>query len=221
MVVGVIAVTAVVFAIAPGLAQAGTLDQQQTSGANGYNIYPPYSQAQTFTAGITGALDRVDLHLKQGGAENAPLTVQIRNAPGGFVGETVLTSRSVGGVGTDPSGSLVPIVFGSPPPVVAGTPYAIVVYSTTSVGYYNWGFSDVDPYPLGRVTESTDPFPASGASFTNVGHVGEDFAFRTYVAPPTAATPTGERAAALKKCKKKNSKKARKKCKKKAAKLPV
>jgi hypothetical protein len=41
---------------------------------------------------------------------------------------------------------------------------------------------------------------------------------------PAAATPpaeTGQRAAALKKCKKKKSKKARKKCRKKARKLPV
>jgi hypothetical protein len=39
--------------------------------------------------------------------------------------------------------------------------------------------------------------------------------------PAPAAGPTGKRAAALKKCKKKKSKKARKKCKKKARKLPV
>jgi CSLREA domain-containing protein len=42
--------------------------------------------------------------------------------------------------------------------------------------------------------------------------------------PPPAATtpgPTGQRAAALKKCKKKKSKQARKKCKKKANRLPV
>ena len=40
-------------------------------------------------------------------------------------------------------------------------------------------------------------------------------------ATPVASTPTGQRAAALKKCKKKHSKKARKKCRKKAQRLPV
>jgi hypothetical protein len=40
-------------------------------------------------------------------------------------------------------------------------------------------------------------------------------------APPAATGPTGERAAALKKCKKKHSAKARKKCKRKARRLPV
>jgi CSLREA domain-containing protein len=39
--------------------------------------------------------------------------------------------------------------------------------------------------------------------------------------PPAATGPTGQRAAALKKCKKKKSKAARKKCKKKAIKLPA
>jgi hypothetical protein len=38
---------------------------------------------------------------------------------------------------------------------------------------------------------------------------------------PSAAAPTGQRVAALKKCKKKKSAKARKKCRKKAKKLPV
>jgi hypothetical protein len=39
--------------------------------------------------------------------------------------------------------------------------------------------------------------------------------------PPAANTQTGQRSAALKKCKKKKSKQARKKCKKKANRLPV
>jgi hypothetical protein len=50
---------------------------------------------------------------------------------------------------------------------------------------------------------------------------GDDATFTTQAPSPAAAAPTGQRAAALKKCKKKKSKKARKKCKKKANKLPV
>jgi hypothetical protein len=40
-------------------------------------------------------------------------------------------------------------------------------------------------------------------------------------APPVCGQPTGQRAAALKKCKKKRSKKARKRCRRKANRLPV
>jgi hypothetical protein len=59
----------------------------------------------------------------------------------------------------------------------------------------------------------------------NVGTAAtRNFTVKLPVAPPPAppaAAPTGQRAAALKKCKKKKSAKARKKCKAKANKLPV
>jgi hypothetical protein len=60
---------------------------------------------------------------------------------------------------------------------------------------------------------------------TNVGPVAtRNFSVKVPVAgppAPPAAGPTGQRAAALKKCKKKKSAKARKKCKAKAKKLPL
>ena len=51
--------------------------------------------------------------------------------------------------------------------------------------------------------------------------ITQDFAFKTYVAPVTSTSSTGQRAAALKKCKKKHSARARRKCRKKAKLLPV
>jgi hypothetical protein len=70
----------------------------------------------------------------------------------------------------------------------------------------------------GTLTTGVD---VTGSSPSDVSLTGSGVA-----APaPTPATPTttatGQRAAALKKCKKKKSKQARKKCKKKANKLPV
>jgi hypothetical protein len=71
---------------------------------------------------------------------------------------------------------------------------------------------------------------AGGSPFTNIGAPpptgswsasAGDLAFKTYVVPTASTGPTGKRAAALKKCKKKHSHKAKKKCKKKARKLPV
>lgn len=223
MVVGVVAVAALLCALMPGLAQAGTLDQQQTSNSGGgQNVSPGFSDAQTFTAGIAGNLDQVDLHLYAVPPLTAPLTVQIRNAPGGLIGDTVFATGSIGpaGVGIGPGG-LVPVVFGSPPGVVAGTLYAIVVYTTSPGGAYNWGFSNTNPYSGGQAFQSSAGVPFTGTSFTTTAVAGDDFAFRTYVAPPATAKPTGLRAAALKKCKKKKSKKARKKCRKRALKLPV
>ena len=48
-----------------------------------------------------------------------------------------------------------------------------------------------------------------------------DLAFKTYVVPTPHPASTGQRAAALKKCKKKHSARARKKCRKKANLLPL
>lgn len=222
--VGVLAAAVLMLGLVPGLAHAGTLDQQQTSNSSGaYNIFSGSANAQTFTAGITGALDQVDLHLFQNGAVNAQLSVQIRDAPGGLVGDTVLASSGIGpGIGASP-GAFMPIVFTAPAPIVAGVRYAIVVYTTTGGGSsYSWGHSNSGPYASGQAFQGGGTHPPTGGSFSVIA--GTDFAFRTYVKPPApapAAAATGLRRAALKKCKKKRSKKARQRCRKRALKLPV
>jgi len=80
------------------------------------------------------------------------------------------------------------------------------------------------PFLASSLADGTHTVQIQGTD--TVGNVGT-MATRTFdvkvpVTPPPAATgPTGQRAAALKKCKKKKSAKARKKCKQKAKKLPV
>ena len=60
-------------------ASAGTLDQQQTLLTfGGLQVDSTNSKAQTFTAGLTGQLDQVDLALS-GLSLTTPLTVQIRD----------------------------------------------------------------------------------------------------------------------------------------------
>jgi hypothetical protein len=203
-------------ALAPGAALAGTLDQQQIDGSGGFvSVWMGQSAAQTFTAGISGGVDQVDLHLgTNGGTPIAPLSVEIRGASGGSPGSLVLASQSV------PAFSAVPtfrsIKFAAPAPVVAGTQYAIVAYSAADFSFlYQWSQSvTADPYANGAGFRTLNS-PPSGAWMPVTG----DFAFKTYVVPAT--TPTGQRAAALKKCKHKHSKKKRKKCRKRAKLLPV
>jgi hypothetical protein len=202
--------------LAPGVAAAGTLDQQQptiTGSAN--QIQAAQSVAQTFTAGRTGGLDRVDLGLGKNcvpGDLTAPLVVEIRNVSGGVPGITVLATGSVPPTGVTTTSAFIPISFGKPAPVAAGTQYAIVAYTSEPNSHcYIWSYAVGDPYPAGafHFTASSPP----GTNWLTVA--GVDQAFKTYVAP------TGKRAAALKKCKKKKSKKKRKKCRKKAKRLPL
>ena len=206
---------------APGTALGGTLDQQQPNGGGvTFDIDSAQSLAQTFTAGLSGGLDQVDLKLVGSGSPTLPLTVEIRNAAGGSPGGTVLASGSVPASAAPPfPAAFVSLGFSTPAPVTAGTQYAIVAYN-----------ADVSPHRWGWAVDATNPY-APGSTFhqatsppgpTWTIDSGSDLAFKTYVLTPTpTATATGQRAAALKKCKKKKSKAKRRKCKKKAKKLPV
>jgi hypothetical protein len=117
--------------------------------------------------------------------------------------------------------------------VTAGTQYALVAYTAhVANDYAGWRYESADPYSQGAAFFSHDPLPPQGGWMENGS--GNDFAFKTYVVPAPPAAPaapsssnvTGQRAAALKKCKKKAKKKdwtktKLRKCKKKARKLPI
>jgi hypothetical protein len=216
-------------ALAPGGALAGTLDQQQTSSEGaGFQIHSGQSVAQTFTAGLSGEIDQVDLDLEKSGAPTAPLTVEIRSVSGGVPDSTVLGTATVpaSAVTLFPP-AFVPVSFAVPAPVTAGTQYAIVAYAATAQSdRYEWSLGATpDPYPAGAAFFIASSPPTG----TWTSGDPEDLTFKTYVAPVTTTpvpTPTGRRAAALKQCKKRAHKKhwshkRLRKCKKKANLLPV
>jgi hypothetical protein len=202
----------------PGAASAGTLDQQQPNGGgSGLQVQGTQSVAQTFTAGISGGLDQVDLKLSGAGgtAPTLPLMVEIRNATGAGPGATVLANGSVPASAAPATPAFVSVAFANPAAVQAGTLYAIVAYnSDTAPRFWAWAIDPTNPYSRGDsfYTASSPP----GATWTSFA--GNDLSFKTYVSPPQ---PTGQQAAALKKCKKKRSKAKRRKCRRKAKKLPV
>jgi hypothetical protein len=212
---------------------AGTVDQQQTVSSPGQVLVSgpgalTSSAAQTFTPGLSGKLDRVDLFIGNDGGATGPLTVEIRDTSSGSPGTTVLASASV------PASSIpgflmdafTPVTFSTPANVLAATKYAIVAYAG-GTNTYDWDGSATDVYGGGQQFGDTSSPPDN----TWPAGFGTDLAFKTYVCtttpcdasstPPPAAGPTGLRAAALKKCAKKKSKAKKKKCKKRARKLPI
>ena len=206
-------------ALAPGAALAGTLDQQQTIFDVGTGtIDSGETPAQTFTAGLTGGIDQVDLHLEPHGAPTTPVTVEIRDTSGGDPGATVLAAHSVPAASIPTGGSWVTVNFATPAPVTAGSQYAVLAYSSpvSMTQFYEWGYGG-DLYAGGRFTYASSSPPPPAGPWTPGSTT--DLAFKTYVAPPKAAT--GQRAAALKKCKHKHSKKKRRKCRKRAKLLPT
>jgi hypothetical protein len=173
--------------LVPGVARAsGTLDQSQTDTSGGSVpitgpnfLTGPASEAQTFTAGLTGGLDRVDLHLL-GVSVTGPLTVEIRDTSGGLPGSTVLASASVPASSVPTSFSWIEVDFASPAPVTSGTQYAIVAYTadTGQFGGYRWSAGNGDVYSGGAGWRSF----ASPPSTTWSG-LTADLAFKTYVSP--------------------------------------
>jgi hypothetical protein len=206
----------------PGTAAAGTLDQQQPNGGGvTFDIDSTQSLAQTFTAGLSGGLDQVDLKLAAGGAPpTLPLIVEIRNVAGGSPGGTVFATGSIpASAAPSPPAAFVSLSFANPAVVTAGTQYAIVAYNANVIpSRWGWAVDATNPYAPG----SAFHVAASPPGPTWMSDAGSDLAFKTYVLTLAAKpTVTGQRAAALKKCKKKRSKAKRRKCRKKAKKLPV
>src|SRR3954454_8440906 len=166
--------------LAPGVAAAGTLDQQQPADdALALALAPSGSGAgaQTFTAGITGGLDQVDLALARIGTPLTYLTVEIRDVSGGAPGQAVLAARSIPpSAVTNTTAQFIPVQFNLPAPVVAGTQYAIVAYSGNPVGnWYGWFVRLSDVYLGGQAFSSFAAAPPS----TWASDPTDDLAFKT------------------------------------------
>ena len=223
------AVAAVVALVPVAGASAGTLDQQQTlSNFSGLQVDNGSSKGQTFTAGITGQLDQVDLALS-GLNPATSLTVQIRDGSATAPGDTVLASALVPTSAATDSLSLVPVTFASPASVTAGTQYSIVVLNGSAFSADGWfWYAGIVPttsaYEGGNLYSTPNGPPATSVPWFG-GNPDADFNFKTYVVPPppTGGDPpatTPPTTTTKKKCKKKKAKKragasAKKKCKKK------
>jgi hypothetical protein len=183
--------SAVMLAVAP-LAGAGVLDQSQpglrTNAAT--FVSDSHRRAQTFTNGLTGGLDQVDLAVGRSPSVTASLVVEIRPLSSGVPSGPALASASLPAasvpVGFFPTGFL-SVPLAPPAPVTAGVQYAIVV-SSSSCGFvncYGWALGPAgDPYPAGLGLLSTNA-GATWAPFTDFGST--DFPFKTYVLqPPTS-----------------------------------
>jgi hypothetical protein len=182
-------VTAALFLGVAGSASAGTLDQHQTSSNNNVGIFSVQSGAQTFTAGRTGVLDQADLLLSTLTAIPEPLIVEVRNTSAGVPGTSVLASGSIpnSAIGPNPP-AFVSVTFATPAAVTAGTQYALVAYTAhTGNDALGWFYQQgTNAYSGGAqfITGDTD-HPQEDWS----EEMGDDFAFKTFVAPPPPTTP--------------------------------
>jgi VCBS repeat-containing protein len=189
----------VVLGALPAAAQgAPVLDQSQEDITFGFIVgdqdptddVPRFTIAQTFTAGLSGPLGKVELYLNRINlveVPELPITVEIRTVSGLDPSDTVLATATI------PSSAIpiaqlpawVPATFSTPATVFAGTQYAIVAYTDSA---YSWHASSGagDAYTGGsrRIRDTDFPEWRSGCGLCTI-----DMAFRTFVdvsSPPVA-----------------------------------
>src|SRR5207249_4220224 len=144
---------------------------------------------QTFTAGITGPLTRVDLNLFcvncTGSFPN--LTLSLRATSGNLPVGTDIASATIPGLNSA-AGRLFPVTFTSPPMVTAGTVYALVIrpVADPSVGIYALTQSATNVYASGQAVWSGNGGGAWTAPLT--GGQTTDAGFKTYVRTGFAAS---------------------------------
>jgi hypothetical protein len=201
---GLVGLAALVLLAVPAPASAtGTLDQSQTTFRGGWVSFSGTREfAQTFTAGISGNLDQVDLFLRSRAAFESgvfgDLTVQIETAVGGIPSGVVLASATVPAASVPTTFGWVSVPLSQPAPSSAGTQYAIVLSAPTSSCLdqaldpglcYDWGVGVGNPYAAGAGFFSLD----AGATWTQNGD--GDFMFKTFVT--VSCDQTGNQAGEL------------------------
>jgi hypothetical protein len=171
-------------------AGAGVLDQSQPGLRTNFATFvsDTHHRAQTFTSGLTGALDQVDVPVgRADSVVTASLLVEIRPLSSGVPSGPALASASLPAasipVAPFPSAFL-SVPLAPPAPVTAGIQYAIVL-SSSSCGVgdfftcYRWTLGPAgDSYPGGSGLRSL----TAGATWTPFTDFGStDLPFKTYV----------------------------------------
>lgn len=151
-----------------------TLDQVQATANSSVNAASTQMLAQTFTAGLSGQIDRVSLFIGQNFATGGGV-IQIQTVTGGTPSGTSLGSSAFSGF---MPGAWRDYPFSPGAPVSAGTQYAIVVIPNSSSGNTSWSTSKTVTYAAGQLWTGTQ---ATGA-WTTVAMSG---AFKTWVATGT------------------------------------
>jgi hypothetical protein len=162
----------------PAYAAGDTLDQAQTLTIGLQRQIPML--AQTFTAGMSGKLDRVSLAYDTSSTTNLRVSIQTTGANGAPSGTAIAGPVAwQGTVGC--CRQFHDFSFGQGVSIAAGTKYAIVVQTIS--GVFTW-YSDstIDAYTGGQLYV--------GSSWLTGPQWGDDFAFKTWVAASANSAPT-------------------------------
>jgi len=131
---------------------------------------------QTFTAGLTGPLTRVEVYVGKSGAPG-DLTGSIYETTGGLPSGSVLATATVPSSRVEIPADWISFDFAAPTYVTSGVQYAVVFTATANVlgsVAYNFEVSD-DTYPRGELVQKV------ATATWSVRSPAGDMLFRTYV----------------------------------------
>ena len=186
---------------AAACAAVGALDQWQTGTDADMSdivgppvgVIPPRSVAQTFTAGLSGALTAVELFLGSNGSSDVePVTIEIRETLAGAPSSTVLARAEIPAACVTPVPRWVTVVFADPATVHSTKQYAILAH-TGGHTVYLWYCGPHTAEPSGALWETFEYPPAAGWGRATT----DPAAFRTYVQTLRRPNPGAPTTAAL------------------------
>ena len=165
---------------------AEQIDQLQLNSSGGGSLFNGITWVgQTFVAGVSGVLSRLDVSLFcfQCTGTNPNLIVEVRTTSGGLPTATVLARTTLPGF-SSASSTFYSAVFTEPAVLAAGTTYAFTVHGVTAraTGTYAASFSTTAAaYPNGTRIGSAN----SGLTWTIIGSglpsTPRDLTFRTFM----------------------------------------
>jgi hypothetical protein len=168
-------------------ASAGVLDQQyapaDTNGALFSNDF--LDVAQTFTAGVSGTIDQVDVLVERAAGVTDPLVLEIRTVDGSGVPTEADAGANILGSGTLTADQFVDdtavtVSFSLSAAVVAGMQYAIVLRSDGD--FYAWQGTQEEGYAGGLA------YQRLGVGTWGANDTIHEMVFATYVAVPEPAS---------------------------------
>ena len=179
------------------LSNAPTIDQQNTNvTTSGFGFNATNWAGQTFTAGVTGQLTRVDLDLFCSGCTGTTpnITVSIRATTGSPAVPTGadLATATIPGFSSG-AGGYFSANFTTPFAITAGTRYAVIMRpeANPSAGIYAYVVSSANPYVNGQRVTSANSGATWAADITNGGR---DLGFKAFVVtgyPPAGTLTSG------------------------------
>lgn len=129
---------------------------------------------QSFTVGIEGELDRVDLQLYKQWTPTEPLDVWIvENDSWNYVAHTQIQPESVAAMVDN--AAMVSAFFDNPVGLQENSQWRILITTNDTANQYNWTLASNDVYIGGAGSDQLDRWNAYSS--------GRDYAFLTYMTP--------------------------------------